>query len=187
MQAMSGIEMGFSKNGNFMAHGKGDKSKTNRPQKGFVSMAKILRFTIVTPMNIPTDKVWNGFNRELLASLKPPFSRLEFLQYEGQQKGDSIRLRVHFLGEWISQTWHTQIIAHRGTCFIDCSLEAPAPLSFWHHVHAVLPGPGKGCRIVDRISFACPNNALGYLLYLPLYFLFSMRRSGYRRYFGKLV
>jgi hypothetical protein len=50
-----------------------------------------------------------------------------------------------------------------------------------------LPGPGQGCRIVDRISFSCPYNWLAYLVYLPLLALFSTRRKGYRRYFGKLV
>ena len=150
-------------------------------------MAKILRFTIVTHIEAPSDWVWSHFNQDLLAAVKPTFSRLEFLRYEGQHRGDRIALRVFFLGKWVQQTWNTQIIADRGTCFIDSSHEPPAPLSYWHHVHAVLPGPGQGCRIVDRIAFSCPYKWLAYLAYLPLFALFSTRRKSYRRYFGKLV
>ena len=187
MQTVRSVEVGFTKNGNNVAHDKGNKSKTNRLQKGFVSMAKILRFTIITPIEAPRDWVWLHFNQDLLAAVKPPLSQLEFLRYEGQRKGNRIALRVFFLGKWVKQTWNTQIIADRGTCFVDSSHKPPAPLSYWHHVHAVLPGPNQSCRIVDRISFSCPYDWLAYLVYLPLFALFSTRRKGYRRYFGKLV
>ncbi len=146
-----------------------------------------MRFTLCTNLNLPADRAWNHFDRDLLMALSPPGATLLVHRYEGQQQGDSIEIEVRFWGGLVRQYWKTAITLSRCRCFVDESEYPPAPLKTWRHVHAILPAGPNSCKIVDRIEFKTGSGLLDVLFFLPMYLLFSLRGPQYRSYFGKIV
>jgi ligand-binding SRPBCC domain-containing protein len=148
-----------------------------------------MRIVIQTLVEQDYKTVFQGFNRELFMSLRPPLMGLELKRFDGCQKGDmvSMELRPFYI---LRQAW-TSLITDSGEetngyFFVDESQppNLPAPLKTWKHRHRVLQMPENACLISDEIEYTAVFG-LNWLMYPVLWLMFAWRKPIYKKYFKK--
>ena len=148
-----------------------------------------MRIVIQTLVEQDYKTVFQGFNRELFLSLRPPLMGLELKRFDGCKKGDtaSMELRPFYI---LRQAWTSLITdsgeESNGYFFVDESQtpDLPAPLKTWKHRHRVLQMPENACLISDEIEYTAVFG-LNWLMYPVLWLMFAWRKPIYKKYFKK--
>jgi ligand-binding SRPBCC domain-containing protein len=145
-----------------------------------------MKLLFETPINLPFEKVRDGFTRELFIYLSPPFISFTLKRFDGCQKGHEVHLELRPLPFW-GQQWISVMTFEEtnelGWSFMDEGRVLPWPLSLWRHHHRVdRVGPNQ-CKIVDDISFDCKPAFLAWIFWPLLWFVFSIRPRRYKKYF----
>ncbi len=133
----------------------------------------------------PAHQVFQGFTQELFLKLAPPFPRLQLLQYDGNQVGDRVRLRLNFF--LFKQVWESLIVENgqeeKEYYFVDEGVELPFFLKKVRHRHSIVP-QDQGSLIIDDFRYKTPHPILDYLMYPGLFLQFWIRKPIYRKIFA---
>ena len=139
-----------------------------------------MKIIIKSPVPLPPEQVWEGFNLELLKKLTPGIVQLKADVFEGTQPGCRFEMRVGAFG--VLQEWKglvTQAGQTPGSYwFVDEGVKLPWPLKTWKHLHAVRKS-ANGSVIYDLIQFSCRPKWLNPLIFCFLFPLFSVRKRKY--------
>jgi ligand-binding SRPBCC domain-containing protein len=162
---------------------------TDRVVETLMGLEKLknMRIRYVTTVMAPFRQVYEGFNQKLLEYLMPPFNVASVSRYEGQNPGDIIDIKFHLplINNWtviVKESW----LSHREYGFTDRGLRVPAGIVYWKHIHRVVARNNESSFIIDDIEFETHWQLLDYLLYIPLWLLFYLRRPLYKKYFNRL-
>lgn len=117
----------------------------------------------------------------------PPLGLVKVKRYQGQTPGDIIDLKfnIPFMGHWVVII-KDSFLSHREYSFTDRGLKVPFGIKYWKHNHRVVARNNNSCFIIDDIEFETSFVITDRLLYLPLFFMFYMRKPQYRSYYKKL-
>lgn len=145
-----------------------------------------MKIRLVCQVKRPFAEVVEVFDRQLLTYLLPPLGTL--YQYEGQKIGDlvEVRFRIPLMKSWkviVKEHWET----HREYGFTDRGLQVPLGIVYWQHMHRVIARDNHSVFIVDDIEYETHLKIWDYLIYLPLYLGFYLRKPLYRRYFHSIL
>lgn len=147
-----------------------------------------MKIIISTYVTQAYEKVTEGFGRELLTALNPPFPPVKLLRYDGNKRGDEVYLQLNFL--LFKQVWKSRITEdykdEGKSYFIDEGIKLPFFLSHWRHKHLIIKKDG-GTIITDDISFRTPFFVLDLLIFPIMYLQFLYRKPIYKKYFRKEV
>lgn len=132
--------------------------------------------------------VMAAFDRRLFEALKPPYGKMEIVEFTGSQKGDKVHMRFHspIKAEWISDIVEDQVTDARAW-FIDVGVKLPWPLATWIHRHIVEKIDDENSMIIDDITFTGSNFILSLFLYPAIFLGFYPRKKIYRNYFKNIV
>jgi ligand-binding SRPBCC domain-containing protein len=148
--------------------------------------AKELQFQ--TTVSLPIDQVKKRFNEDLFRFLAPWFPKVTIQQYDGQEPGNLVWVRLNFLlFEW---SWKSLIREKKETSsmleFIDVGLEIPPFLSEWTHTHR-LESNGNQTIITDHIQWKPGRFWPEILVHFLLWGQFRSRPALYRSWFHRPV
>jgi ligand-binding SRPBCC domain-containing protein len=129
-----------------------------------------------------------AFDRNLFEALKPPFGKMEIVEFTGSQKGDKVHIKFlsPIKAEWISDIVEDGITEKRAW-FVDVGVKLPWPLVRWTHRHVVEKIDHENSFIIDDITFSGSNFILSMFLFPAIFLGFYPRKKIYRDYFEKLV
>lgn len=141
--------------------------------------------SVTTYIRLPLSEVTRLFDRRLFDYLKPAFPKLKILRYDGQHRGDQIKLKV---GLWpLFLPWDILIADNWDEPdrwgFIDQGLRLPPPLTAWRHEHRVERHPDGNSVIIDYVGFRIGPLWLSRLLAPLVRKQFEARSPLYQRYF----
>ena len=146
----------------------------------------MMHIKLSTTVNGNYLEVYSRFDADLFKALSPPWGGLKILEFSGSKKGDRVHLELNipFKAKWIG------IIAedgmdHEKAWFVDEGEVLPFGLKKWKHRHIIKKIDEKHCHIVDDIEYKTSFKLWSWILYMPLYMMFWMRKSVYRSYFSK--
>lgn len=146
-----------------------------------------MNLKLKTPIKGNYIKVMNAFDLSLFEALKPPFGKMEIVEFTGSKKGD--RVHIRFLSP-VKAEWISDIIADEVTddmaLFVDVGSTLPWPLATWTHRHIVEKVDENNSIIIDDITFTASNFILTVLLYPAIFMGFYPRKRIYQEYFAKL-
>lgn len=132
--------------------------------------------------------VMAAFDRQLFEALKPPYGKMEILEFTGSHKGDKVHMKFHspFKAEWISDIIEDEATDEQAW-FVDVGIKLPWPLATWTHRHIVEKIDEEHSMIIDDITFTGKNIILTLLLFPAIFLGFYPRKKIYRDYFKKIV
>jgi ligand-binding SRPBCC domain-containing protein len=141
-----------------------------------------------TPVKGNYKKVMTAFDINLFEALKPPFGKMEIVEFTGSKKGD--RVHIRFLSP-IKAEWVSDIVADETTdkmaLFVDMGTKLPWPLVAWTHRHIVEKVDDDNSIIIDDITFTASNFILSLIMYPAILMSFYPRKKIYQDYFKNLV
>ncbi len=141
-----------------------------------------------TPVKGNYKKVMAAFDLSLFEALKPPFGKMEIVEFTGSKKGD--RVHIRFLSP-IKADWISDIVADKTTdnmaLFVDKGVKLPWPLVAWTHRHIVEKVDDNNSIIIDDITFTASNFILSLMMYPAILMGFYPRKKIYQDYFKNLV
>jgi ligand-binding SRPBCC domain-containing protein len=147
-----------------------------------------MNLKLSTPVKGNYKKVMAAFDLSLFEALKPPFGKMEIIEFTGSKKGDRVHLR--FLSP-IKADWVSDIVANETTdnmaVFVDKGVKLPWPLAAWTHRHIVKKVDEDNSIIIDDISFTASNFILSLIMYPAILMGFYPRKKIYQEYFEELV
>ena len=145
-----------------------------------------MNIKLKTPIKGNYIKVMDAFDLSLFEALKPPFGKMEIVEFTGSKKGD--RVHIRFLSP-IKAEWVSDIIADEVTddmaLFVDVGSTLPWPLATWTHRHIVEKIDEYNSIIIDDITFTASNFILTAFMYPAIFMGFYPRKKSYQKYFAK--
>ncbi len=147
----------------------------------------MMHFKIETKVTGNYKAVMERFDRQLFEALKPPFGKMEILEFTGSKKGDKVHLQFlqPIKAEWISEIT-ADGISENEAFFVDEGVLLPPGLSYWKHKHVVQKMTENTSLIIDDITFKGSIALLTPLLFPALYFSFLPRKKVYQSCFKQL-
>lgn len=129
-----------------------------------------------------------AFDRRLFEALKPPYGKMEIVEFTGSKKGDKVHMQFlsPIKAEWISDIVEDEITEERAW-FVDVGVKLPWPLVTWTHRHIVEKIDVENSMIIDDITYTASNFILSLFLYPAVFLGFYPRKKIYQDYFKKLV
>ena len=147
-----------------------------------------MNLILKTPIKGNYIKVMEAFDLKLFEALKPPFGKMEIVDFTGSKKGD--RVHIRFLSP-VKAEWISDIVADEVTdslaLFVDLGTTLPWPLATWTHRHIVEKVDEDHSIIVDDITFTASNSILTLLMYPAIFMGFYPRKKIYKKYFSALL
>jgi len=145
-----------------------------------------MNLTIETNIERDFESVKKGFNLSLFEALKPPFPLVKILQYQGNEPGNLVEVKLNFiLFSWV---WLSEITAFEENDalfqFEDQGRKLPPFLSSWHHIHSLQKNRNQ-TRIIDNITYQAGKFWPDWLVRILIWFQFSQRPGLYKKYFQK--
>jgi len=144
-----------------------------------------MNIILKTPIKGNYIKVMEAFDLSLFEALKPPFGKMEIVEFTGSKKGD--RVHIRFLSP-IKAEWVSDIIADEVTddmaLFVDVGSTLPWPLATWTHRHIVEKVDENNSIIIDDITFTASNFILTAIMYPAIFMGFYPRKKIYQEYFS---
>ncbi|MFT6333452.1 MAG: ligand-binding SRPBCC domain-containing protein [Saprospiraceae bacterium] len=133
-------------------------------------------------------KVMASFDRNLFEALKPPFGKMEIVEFTGSKKGDRVHIKFHtpIKADWVSNIVEDEVTNEMAS-FVDVGVELPWPLVTWTHRHIVEKIDDDNSMIIDDITFTASNFILSLIMYPAIFLGFYPRKKIYQDYFEKLV
>lgn len=132
-----------------------------------------------------SEKIKEGFTRELFQFLSPGWIPFRILRFDGCKKGDEVHIQLGLHG--LSQHWVSLITFEEtnasGWSFVDEGKVLPWPLIYWKHHHRVDRITATESKIVDDITFECSPAFLTPLFKPFLWSVFALRPNRYKKYF----
>jgi ligand-binding SRPBCC domain-containing protein len=149
-------------------------------------LAIYMKIKISTSVGQDYKTVFSKFDVDLFKKLKPKFTAIKVLRFDGCQKGDEVHVELNILG--FKKTWKALITENNADeneiYFVDEGLQLPKPLKKWRHEHKIVKFIDNSI-IIDNIAYYTSNALLDILFYPILYLQFYLRKSVYKSYFGK--
>ena len=147
-----------------------------------------MNLKLKTPVKGNYKLVMAAFDRSLFEALKPPFGRMEIVEFTGSKKGDRVHIRFHspIKAEWVSDIVEDEV-TNEMALFVDVGIKLPWPLATWKHRHIVEKVDEDNSIIVDDITFTGSNFILSLIMFPAIFLGFYPRKKIYQAYFKKLV
>jgi ligand-binding SRPBCC domain-containing protein len=146
-----------------------------------------MQIKITTHVNAHYLNIAAQFDQKLFEALAPPFPRLEVQRFDGCAKGNEVWIVLNAFG--IKVRWDALIVENGQNqevwYFIDEGTRLPFPLRSWKHQHRIEKIDDSNSKIIDDIEYSSGWILLDYLLFLPLYWQFAMRKPIYKKFFKK--
>lgn len=145
-----------------------------------------MRVKIQTKVEKNYSEVFQGFDIHLFMKLKPPFTGLNVIRFDGCKAGDIVHVEVNFLGfkkEWISEITENAEKTNE-IYFIDEGTVLPKPLRYWKHKHVIQKSIDSSV-IIDDISYSTKSKILDFMLFPLIFLQFFYRKPVYKSYFRK--
>lgn len=139
-----------------------------------------------TPVKVNYLEVYSRFDADLFKALQPPWGGLKILEFTGSKKGDRVHLEmsIPFKTKWIGIITEDGM-DHEKAWFVDEGEVLPLGLKKWKHWHIIQKIDENHSLIVDDIEYKTSYKLWSWMLYIPLYGMFWMRKSVYKSYFSK--
>lgn len=146
--------------------------------------ANELRFQ--TCLSRPFQEVKNRFNEDLFRFLAPIFPRVTIQQYDGQEPGNLIWVRLNFfLFAWDWKSLIQDKTENEAFMeFVDVGLKIPPFLSEWRHTHRI-DSIGNQTVITDSIQWKAGKFWPDKLVHLMLWMQFRGRPGLYKSWFER--
>ena len=140
-----------------------------------------------TPVKGNYKIVMAAFDLSLFEALKPPFGKMEIVEFTGSKKGDRVHIRFlsPFKAEWVSDIVADEVTDEMAL-FVDVGVNLPWPIATWTHRHIVEKVDDANSIIIDDISFTASNFILSWIMYPAIFMGFYPRKKIYRKYFGEM-
>ena len=146
-----------------------------------------MNFTLKTSVKGNYKKVMAAFDKRLFEALKPPFGKMEIVEFTGSKKGDRVHIKLHspIKAEWISDITEDEVTNEMAS-FVDVGVKLPWPLVTWTHRHIVEKIDAENSMIIDDISFTASNSILSLIMFPAIFLGFYPRKKIYQDYFKNL-
>ncbi len=133
------------------------------------------------------QKIMAAFDRSLFEALKPPFGKMEIVEFTGSKKGDRVHIKFHspIKAEWVSDIVEDEMTEDMAS-FVDVGTKLPWPIATWTHRHIVERVDEDNSMIIDDISFTGTNLVFSLILFPAIFMGFYPRKKIYQAYFKKI-
>lgn len=147
-----------------------------------------MNLILKTPVRGNYKTVMAAFDRHLFEALKPPFGKMQIVDFTGSKKGDRVHIKFHspIKADWISDIVEDGVTDLRAW-FVDVGIKLPWPLNTWTHRHIVEKIDDENSMIIDDITFTGSNFILSLFLFPAIFLGFYPRKKIYQEYFKKRV